>query len=51
MLNALEVTALASSAANIRHFHSSPFLYYAVLLFDLFKDRHVTIMLHRGHYG
>ena len=47
----LETTALASSTAKLRRFCSSPFLQCTVLLCDPFKDRHGTIMSHRGNCG
>ena len=51
MLNALEVTALSSSAVKRRRFRSSPFLHSAVRWCSPFRDRHGSSMLHRGHHG
>ena len=50
-MNALEVSALASSAAKCHRFRSSPFLHYDVRLCGPFRDLYGTIILHRGHHG
>ena len=50
-LKDLDVTALSSYTASLRHFFSAPFLHCAVHRCVQFISRHVTSMSHRGHRG